>query len=66
MKDIKILLSNIIKAEKSGYSCQFLVNLYGAYYEEGSVKVILELMDAGSLEGILKVYRTKKIAPRIP
>jgi hypothetical protein len=41
MKDIKILLCNKIKAEQNGYACSFLVNLYGAYFEEGSIKVIL-------------------------
>lgn len=63
MKDIKILLQNKIKAEQNGFACSFLVNLYGAYFEEGSIKVILELMDAGSLEGILKIYRSKGRTP---
>jgi serine/threonine protein kinase len=38
-----------------------LVNLYGAYFDEGSVKVVLELMDAGSLGDILRIYRAAAI-----
>lgn len=54
MNDIKLLLQNKIKAEKEHYHCNFIVQLYGAFYEEGSVKVILELMDIGSLEDVVK------------
>ncbi|CAD8109335.1 unnamed protein product [Paramecium sonneborni] len=62
MNDIKILLQNKMNAENnSGYYCQFLVNLYGAYFDEGSVKVVLELMDAGSLGDILRIYRAAQI-----
>lgn len=61
MNDIKLLLQNKIKAEQENFNCNFIVQLYGAYYEEGSVKVILELMDIGSLEDIIKYYRKKPI-----
>jgi hypothetical protein len=33
------------------------VSLFGAYYEQGRVKVILELMDAGSLEDIISLIK---------
>lgn len=59
MNDIKLLLQNKIKAEQENFSCNFIVQLYGAFYEEGSVKVILELMDVGSLEDIIKHFRKK-------
>lgn len=49
MNDIRVLLGNLIDEERHGYKCNFLVTLYGAYFEEGTVKIILELMDAGSL-----------------
>lgn len=65
MKDIRILLANKVKAQESGYTCNFLVNLYGAYFDNGSIKVVLELMDAGSLEGIIRIYRNKKVVPEI-
>jgi len=32
-----------------GFKCEFIVTLYGAYFDEGYVKIILELMDIGSL-----------------
>lgn len=60
MNDIKILLKNSIKDENSGYFCNFIVKLYGAYFDQGSVKVILELMDIGSLENIIGFYRIAK------
>ena len=37
------------------------MNLYGAYFDEGSVKVVLELMDAGSLGDILRLYRVAEM-----
>ena len=61
MNDIKLLLQNKIKAEQENFHCNFIVQLYGAFYEEGSVKVILELMDVGSLEDVIKHYRKKAI-----
>ncbi len=48
--------------------CDFLVSckseiqvkFYGAYFEEGTVKVVLELMDLGSLGAILKLIKLQK------
>lgn len=34
--------------------CDFLVNFYGGYLEEGNVKVVLEFMDKGSLKDLVK------------
>jgi len=43
-----------------------LVQVYGAYYDEGSIKILLELMDAGSLRDILNMSkRLKQSAPYI-
>ena len=42
------------------------MNLYGAYFDQGAVKVILELMDAGSLDNIISIYRLAKREPDIP
>lgn len=63
MNDIRILLKNSIKDENNGYSCNFLVKLYGSYFDQGSVKVILELMDVGSLDNIIGFYRLAKVKP---
>ena len=57
MNDIRFLLKNLIRDENSGFTCNFIVKLYGAYFDQGSVKVILELMDAGSLDNIIGLYR---------
>lgn len=65
MNDLRILLKNSIQDENSGYECSFIVKLYGAYFDQGSVKVILELMDVGSLENILGFYKAAKLKPKI-
>jgi mitogen-activated protein kinase kinase 3 len=55
MNDLKLLVQNKVKAEREGSAyCPFLVNLYGGYFDEGSVKIILELMDCGSLCDLIK------------
>jgi len=36
-------------------TCPFLVKFFGAMFEEGTVKVALELMDMGSLKDIIKL-----------
>jgi hypothetical protein len=55
MNDLGLLIQNKIKSEKDGnIYCPFLVNLYGGFFDEGSVKIILELMDCGSLVDIIK------------
>ena len=40
-----------------------LVQLYGAYYDEGTIKLILELMDVGSLRDILNMVKKTKSGP---
>lgn len=35
--------------------CPFLVQFLGAMFDEGSVKVALELMDMGSLKDLIKL-----------
>jgi len=42
------------------------VQVYGAYYDEGSIKIILELMDAGSLRSLLNMAKKmQKAAPYV-
>lgn len=65
MNDIRVLLGNLVDEERHGYSCAFLVTLYGAYFDQGKVKVILELMDAGSLEHVITLYRSSGEEPDI-
>lgn len=37
--------------------CPFLVKFYGALFEEGTVKVALEMMDMGSIKDIIKMAK---------
>ena len=39
------------------HTCPFLVKFYGALFDEGAVKVALELMDMGSLKDIMKLAK---------
>lgn len=52
-KEKRKQLMNDIKALENS-ECPFLVRFYGAYFDEGQVKVALELMDGGSLRDIVK------------
>ena len=65
MNDIRLLLQIKTKSEIEYQSyCPFIVKLYGAYYDEGSVKVVLELMDCGSLlDSLNKILKTKTKEP---
>jgi len=65
MNDIRLLLQIKNKSEQEYQSyCPFIVKMYGAFYDEGSVKVVLELMDCGSLlDALNKMKVTKKVGP---
>lgn len=49
--DLKVLSEN---------KCEFLVHFYGAFFQEGTVKILLEYMNLGSLENIVKIIKKKK------
>lgn len=58
VNDLKSLYKN---------QCPFLINFYGAYYEEGNVKIALELMDLGSFGLLIKASsKLVKSIPKIP
>lgn len=46
---------NDLRSLCSSGECPFLVKFYGAMFDEGTVKVALELMDMGSLKDIIKL-----------
>ncbi len=48
MNDLKTFLSE-------EYECENLITFYGAYYEEGLIKIILEMMDLGSLWDLINI-----------
>jgi len=52
-------LVNDLKALHAS-NCEYLVQLYGAYFDEGTVKVALECMDIGSLGDIMKLIKRSK------
>lgn len=35
--------------------CENLIQLYGAYFKDGAIKLVLELMDIGSLRDIINM-----------
>ncbi|EGR27169.1 protein kinase domain protein [Ichthyophthirius multifiliis] len=56
--DIKILLNN---AEKNTQGCYFFVKMYGAFYDEGQVKIVLELMDVGSFKAVINILKIAQV-----
>ena len=42
----------------TGYKSDYLIQFYGAYYEEGIIRLVLELMDVGSFRDVLTVLQT--------
>ena len=48
--------------------CPNLLRCYGAFFEEGSVRLVLEYMDCGSMETMLSVLNqvAPNMVPRVP
>lgn len=63
-KEKRKQLMNDIKAMEHS-ECPFLVKFYGAYFEEGYVKVALEFMDGGSLRDCLAKSRVASVPENI-
>ena len=64
MNDLKIFLSDKIDQAIGRYEpCDNLVQYYGAYYDEGCIKIVMELMDIGSLRDILEMIKTTQNKP---
>lgn len=49
LNDFKVLLTQ--------YTHPNLITCFGAYYEEGTIKIILELMDFGSLRNLIDMLK---------
>lgn len=56
MNDLRFLLNK-------DFECESLIKFIGAYYEQDTVKIVLELMDLGSLCDILKFLLKIKYKP---
>jgi serine/threonine protein kinase len=53
--DLKVLWEN---------NCPFLIKFHGAFFEEGSIKLVLEYMDLGSLDKVIsKAKKQPKFQP---
>ena len=39
------------------------MQVYGAYFEEGNIKILMELMDAGSLKDLLEMAKKIRNEP---
>lgn len=52
-KDKRHQLMNELSSLNAGMQCEHLVQFYGAYYFDGSVKLVLEYMDCGSLRSFM-------------
>ena len=53
-KEKRHQLYNELKMIK-GFGSQYLLSYYGAFFQEGSVRLILEYMDCGSIETLINV-----------
>ena len=60
----KQLVNDLRSLKKN--QCPFLVKFFGAYYEEGDVKIALELMELGSLGSMLKLVKEENEKNEIP
>jgi len=65
MNDLKMFLQDRLETVKGNETelSNYLVQVYGAYYDEGSIKIIMELMDAGSLRDVLNMAIKNKQGP---
>ena len=53
INDLKICLGNEYKSDN-------LIDFYGAFYHEGMIKIILEMMDLGSLRDLINILKEQK------
>ena len=62
LNDLQLMVFN---PQLPNNHCKNLVQLYGAYFEECSIRLVLELMDVGSLRDILEMNRSVRGSPCI-
>jgi len=65
VNDLKLFLQDRLEKLKGNQPeiPNYLVQVFGAYYDEGSIKIIMELMDAGSLRTLLNMAKKSKQGP---
>lgn len=66
VNDLNIFLQDRLEHLKGNLTefSNHLVQVFGAYYDEGSIRIVMELMDAGSLRGLLNM--AKELNPAAP
>ena len=66
VNDLNIFLQDRLEHLKGNLTefSNHLVQVFGAYYDEGSIRIVMELMDAGSLRGLLNM--AKELTPAAP
>lgn len=57
-KDKRAQLKNDLKVLQDS-NCPFLVKFYGAFFYDGTVKLVLEYMDLGSLDRVIDKIKKK-------
>lgn len=62
LNDLQLMVFN---PQQPNNCCKNLVQLYGAYFEECSIRLVLELMDVGSLRDLFEMNREIKGTPCI-
>ena len=62
-KNTRNQFKNDLKVLLGSNQCENIVSFYGAFFTEGNVKILLEFMNLGSLDKILKDIKKKKFPP---
>ena len=67
-RDKRHQLINELSSLNAGLQCDNLVQFYGAYYDDGRVKLVLEYMDWGSLRSFMEAIKIYKadLRPLMP
>ncbi|CAD8101871.1 unnamed protein product [Paramecium sonneborni] len=61
-KDKRHQMLNDLSTLLNGCECEQLIKFYGAYYEEGTIRLVLEYMDQGSLRNIIQqIYKNNLV-----
>jgi len=60
-KNTRNQFKNDLKVLLGSNQCENIVSFYGAFFTEGNVKILLEFMNLGSLDKILKDIKKKEI-----
>ncbi|CAD8120564.1 unnamed protein product [Paramecium sonneborni] len=61
-KDKRHQMLNDLSTLLNGIECEQQIKFYGAYYEEGTIRLVLEYMDQGSLRSLIEqIYKNNLV-----